>query len=63
MAFKKVRPMPNEKVERNQELYQYKIDNPKTTFRELGKKFEISGARAYYLFKMRKAEIEAEDNN
>jgi len=50
--------LPNEKVERNEELYRLKIDNPKMKFRELGERFEISRSMAHKIYKRVKAEHE-----
>ena len=45
--YRKVRPMPHEKTERNQELVRYQVEHPETTYRELGALFDISAAMAH----------------
>ena len=43
--YAKLKPQTNEKTERNDEIVQYKRDNPKATVRDIGGLFGISGAR------------------
>jgi hypothetical protein len=44
--YAKLKPQTNEKTERNDEIVQYKLANPKATVREIGSLFGgISGAR------------------
>jgi len=52
--YRKVKPMPNEKVQRNQELLTYHIENPKATLRETGSLFGLSQTRVWYLLRREK---------
>ena len=45
MPYRKVKPMPNEKVERNRLLLQYRHDHPEATLEVIGQIFSISKAR------------------
>ena len=45
--YHKYKPMPHEKVERNRELYQLRLENPKNTYAKLGELFGISRQRAH----------------
>lgn len=47
VPYRKVRPHPNELVERNERLLEYHEQHPEATFEELGAQFGISASRAY----------------
>ena len=45
MPYRKVKPMPNEKVERNRLMLQYRLDHPEATLEVIGQIFGIGKAR------------------
>ncbi len=49
--YRKVKPMPNEKVERNNELYQYYLDHPELTLADVGNKYGITQQAAHKIVK------------
>lgn len=46
MSYRKVRPMPHEKVERNAEMVRYALEHPEATHSDIGRVFDVSAARA-----------------
>ncbi|KKN50497.1 hypothetical protein LCGC14_0632220 [marine sediment metagenome] len=49
MAYRKIKPMPHEKGERNRDMLRYQDTHPKATFQDIGLEFKISGSRAYQI--------------
>ena len=45
MAYRKVRPMPHEKVARNEAMIRYAHEHPNATVEEIGQEFGVSGSR------------------
>lgn len=45
------------KMSRNQELYQFRLDNPNLSWEEIGEQFHISGQRAGKVFRMEAARM------
>lgn len=57
MPYVKYKPMPNEQVKRNDEIYRLREDE-KLTFRAIGEKFKITDVAAFRIFKRMKARKE-----
>ena len=55
MPYRKVKPMPNEKVERNRLMLQYRLDHPEATLEDIGKIFAIGKARVLQILQREKS--------
>jgi DNA-directed RNA polymerase sigma subunit (sigma70/sigma32) len=49
MPYRKVKPMPNEQVKRNELILQYRYAHPEATLEEIGQIFRISKARVFQI--------------
>ncbi len=57
MVYRKLRPMPHEKTERNDKIYWMSVEHPEYTVDYIGNQFQISGQRVSVLLKRMRNEV------
>ena len=56
MPYRKTKPMPHEKVERNRLMLQYRHDHPEATLEVIGQIFGITKSRVLQIIQREKSD-------